>query len=190
MASPSRAAVITLLNPVVEAQSASAAIQLHVSGGEQVRGFNFRIASGDGLGDLPEPIFVGIDYAGSIWDSFDTEEFGGVVDAAPQFLQAGVVLQESNQSVAAEGILATLLVDTRGFDGGQFSIEMENTAIGQPSDFILAGGGTVTPTFDLASITISAIPEPNGSLILSAIFAKLFFGRRKRTTSSRRRAFR
>lgn len=122
-----------------------------------VTGFNLRAQIGDGLGDDSEPIFSGIDFlTDTIWSGRDVTTLGGPVESAPQFAQASVVLNQSGESVAADGVVARLLIDTTGFSEGTFPLLLEGTQIGQPSVFIGSGGKDIPALIVNGTIEIGA----------------------------------
>jgi hypothetical protein len=134
-------------------------IVIRVSGGEQVTGFNLRAQLGDGLGPQDEPVFAGVSFAGGIWSAYPYWVVGGPVEGAEQFAQASVLFTQSGQSVAADGSLVTLSIDTTGFPGhAVFPLRLSATQIGVDSDFIVQGGGSLAPTIYDGVICIGTLP--------------------------------
>jgi autotransporter-associated beta strand protein len=135
------------------------AVPLFVTGGDAVTGFNLRAQIGDGTGSGAEPIFQGIGYAGSIWNvgSPGYTEMGGPVAEVPQFAQASVALTLPASSVPAAGLVATLMIDTRGFhEAASFSLNLSGTEIGEDSAFILPGGNPLPAMIINGSIHVIA----------------------------------
>jgi len=125
----------------VFANSQGQPVPIFVTGGDAVTGFNLRAQIGDGTGPGAEPVFQGIGYAGSIWNigSPGYEAMDGPVAEAPQFAQASVVLMPPT-TVPAAGLVATLMIDTRGFyELASFPLALGGTEIGADSAFILSG---------------------------------------------------
>ena len=136
---------IDLGTRIVMENSAGRTLRLSVSGGELVTAFNLRAQLGDGLAGGSEPVFQAVSFAGGIWDAYPKSVTGGPVNGAEQFAQASIAFG-SAVSVPAQGLLATLTIDTRGFyEGSSFPLRLKQTEIGADSDFVLTGGDTLIP---------------------------------------------
>jgi len=120
-------------------------IQIWVSGGQPVEGLDFNIQVADGGPEAVEwelidppgilgPIITDVDLiTGTI---FETNNMGHmstyVNDVIPQFFDVGIVTQAG--SVLADGLLATVTIDTMGFSSGTWELHAEDTLAG-PSQF-------------------------------------------------------
>jgi hypothetical protein len=115
-------------------------VEIYASDSASITGLNLRVQLGDGTGAQSEPVFEGIDFTGSVFETFPTTVSGGPVNGAEQFLQASIVFDSAGNSVSASGLLATLIVDTTGFDSGSFELKFSATEIGADTALILPGG--------------------------------------------------
>ncbi|NQV23046.1 MAG: FG-GAP repeat protein, partial [Rhodopirellula sp.] len=122
----------------------------------QITGINFRLQLGDGTGPLVEPIFNGVDLTGSVFEAFANTASGGPVDDAEQFIQSSIVFNTKGNTVSANGLLATLLIDTTGIDSGDFDLLFSETQIGTDTAFILPGGNEQTAA--LGNVTLRVVP--------------------------------
>jgi len=132
---------------------------------DQVTGFKTNAQLGDGTGEMAEPVFENLDYADSIWTEFARTEVGGPVAGAEQFAQGSVVFNTSGDSVAADGLTVTLVIDTTGFASGQFDLKFKETQIGDDSVFIAEGGGDISAVITNGTITIG---NPAATLAIAA----------------------
>ena len=113
-------------------------IQVFVSGGHAVSGLNLYAQVGDGgpervQFDLPAgkdgPAITGIDIKTGTM-------FAGVPDSAqvdlaiPQVASALIAIAQPGATVEAEGLLATITVDTTGFFGGRWDLLLNNVLAG------------------------------------------------------------
>ena len=156
-------------------------VQVLVTGTETVRGFNLRAQIGDGSGSEIEPLFEAVSFDDTLWSEFDTTTVGGVVEEAPQFAQASVVLSVSPTETVADGVLVNLLVDTTGIhERSEYPLLFSGTEIGEDTDFVLVGGNTLQPTFVEGILRI--VPEPTSkvSLWYGAWFLLAWCRRRRR----------
>jgi len=133
-------------------------IQIWVSGGQPVEGLDFYIQVADGGPEAVElelidppgilgPIITDVDlitgtiFATNNWGLMSTY----INDVIPQFFDVGLLTFAG--SVLANGLLATVTIDTTGFASGTWELHMENTLNG-PSELPFAGarfrGGSIT----------------------------------------------
>ena len=146
-----------------------------------ITGFNLRAQLGDGLGAQPEPIFTEVDYSSGLFAGLPVTITGGPLAGNEQFIQGSVVFNNTGDAVAPNGLLATVTIDATGFGAGEtFDFLVAGTDIGQDSDLILSGGGSLVPTIANGTITISAIPEPGTASCLLAVGAAIACRRRRR----------
>lgn len=131
-------------------------VTIWVVGLTEVTGLNLRAQLGDGTGLLAEPVFSGVEFGGGIWDAYPHTVVGGPVNGLEQFLQTSVAFNEIGRNVPANGVIVRLLVDTTGFDEGQFDLRLAGTQIGADTVFVLAGGVELPVSIRNGSITIAA----------------------------------
>jgi VCBS repeat-containing protein len=120
-------------------------IPLYITGGAPLNGFNLRLQLGDGLAGSPEPIITAIDFSDKIWSAHPYQLLGGPIAGSQQFVQASIVFDDAEHNVISSGKLVTLTVDTTGFYGGNFSLRLRNTEIGEDTDMFLVGAEEPAP---------------------------------------------
>jgi hypothetical protein len=108
-------------------------VPLYVRGGQRVGGVNLYVQSGDGGPELTQlglpagtrgPALTGIDLVtGTIFAS--TPDRPSVLLTLPQVGFATLAIAEPQSWVAAEGLLATLTVDTTGLFGGTYDLKLD-----------------------------------------------------------------
>jgi hypothetical protein len=138
-------------------------IQVYVSGGslDQVAGVDFNMELGGGgpaLGQPAAPVFTGVDLTtGTIFQNSTLESVDS--GSLPDVLTWWIL--EGSGTVEANGLLATLTIDTTGYYANapvhSWSLDMENTANG-PSVFL--NNGEVPALITDGTITLVA-PEPS-----------------------------
>ena len=143
-------------------------IEIKVQGGDQVQGLNFYVQIGDGgpeVGGTPGPAIQSVDIlTGTIFENnnvgqTDFDAPFGDPDILPQW--EGVTTVTQTGTIAAEGLLGTITIDTTGFFfAGQRSwpLRMTGTANGD-SDF--AG-----LPISIANGSIEILPEPSALILL------------------------
>jgi hypothetical protein len=141
-------------------------VQIQVTGGEAVSGLDFFVQVGDGGttvgGDDTGPKITNVDLVtGTI---FGTNNSGVFTDPAP--LIWGATTTTSSGTVAANGLLATLTVDTTGITAGQFDLILNPPATG-PTAFADAGVTTSLTNGWLRIGSIAALTgDYNGNRIV------------------------
>ncbi|MFC1597761.1 hypothetical protein ACFL5Q_07485, partial [Planctomycetota bacterium] len=186
----SAALIIDVGDHILAPNSTGQVVQIFATGweagDEQVTGFNLRAQLGDGDGtldasaagtDFDEPVFQSIDFTGGIWDAYDWGDGGGPVGGAEYWAQADVTLDETGDAVNANGLIATLTIDTTDYFAGTFALNLagpplgDSDYVGQPLDDIING-----------TITLNAIPEPAVMVQLFGLMAAMgpWFWLRKR----------
>jgi hypothetical protein len=132
------AAAINAGMHVLAPNMAGQQVQIHVTGGEAVSGIDFFVQVGDGGatvgGTDTGPKITSVDLVtGTIFGANNTGVF---TDPAP--LLWGATTTTSSGTVLANGLLATLTVDTSGFTSGQFNLILNPPSTG-PTAFADAG---------------------------------------------------
>lgn len=138
---------------------------------ELVTGLNLRMRIGDGHPDLGggsvlEPVFQDVLFTGGVWDQFpNTPSLERVVAGYPMYSQANVVFNTSGHAVSPNGLIAQLIVDTTGFFGGSYALDLADVAeIGRDSEFIGVGGLDIP--IDIINGQLNIVPEPSALTIL------------------------
>jgi hypothetical protein len=135
---------------------ANQAIPIYVTGGIPVQGINFNVQIQDATGTLAGPtiqdldILTGTIFAGNNTGAEEDPDGSGVDDQVPQLeFRDTTTLADT---VIAEGLIGTLLIDTSGFTDGSWDLVMSLTLNG-PTNF------TVVPAVVIdGSITIDQLP--------------------------------
>jgi len=181
LASVSQAATsIVVGNHILQPNMPNQLIQIFVTGGDQIQGVNLNAQIGPDPSSAITPVFQfdpnqhlvfpGANLStllapGSIFAP--PAGFGeNDVTFFPALWQAGSAT--SSGTVAANGLLATLYVDTTGFFSGSWALNLFDT-IGGPTDWagsIFQGQPVPEPLIEDGSITI--IPEPTS--VVMAMF--------------------
>lgn len=169
------AATINVGNHALLPNTPNQTIQINVSGGDLVGGFNLFAQIGDGLASGFEPAFQSVSYDNALWGpSTDyTATDTGAIAEAPMYLFSSVFLGieggGEGATIAATGKLLTLTVDTTGFTGGVFPLKLTDIYVPDDlpgtSSFVIAGGDEMIPTFTNGTLTI--VPEPATMALLS-----------------------
>jgi hypothetical protein len=133
-------------------------VQILVSGGEAVSGIDLFVQVGDGGatagGDDTRPVITHLDL---VTDTiFASNNTGAFVDSTP--LLWGATTTTANGSVSANGVLATLTIDTTGLSAGQFDLLLDPPTTG-PTAFADSG---VTTSRVNGSLQIGAVPAIAG----------------------------
>ena len=135
-------------------------IQIFVRGGDPVQGVAFNIAIADGGpdagGSVVGPMITAVDIlTGTIFDGNNTGLGSAAGVLAPQI--AFFSTTTATGTVPAEGLLATVTLDTTGFAAGQTFDLIVSQTVNNPTMF-----GAVTPT--VLDGTLTMVPEPIGLL--------------------------
>jgi hypothetical protein len=137
---------------------------VRVSGGEAVTEMAVVVlVNGGGVpfGKLPGPRIVGIDFSGSIWGTNDAERVVfGDDPGGLQLAEASVALRSVGKTVAADGILFTVILDLAGLPPGKHSIELKSLDANVGGTEILRNGITLPASFGFGGIEIV---DANGS---------------------------
>ncbi len=136
-------------------------ISVFVTGGDLVQAVNFAAQINDGGsaggGDNTGPVFTGLDIlTGTIFAPSNQGQIG--TQSFPQLVIDSTITSDSNPTVSADGLLATLVLDTTGVWSGTYDLKLSGTLNG-PTDF-----GTIQPT--ITNGTIEIVPEPASMILL------------------------
>ncbi|MEM7806665.1 MAG: hypothetical protein AAF561_00970 [Planctomycetota bacterium] len=181
------AVMVDVPDVVLIADTPNQEVPLFVTGGDTVQGLVLFVSIGDGgpervdLGLIPgtdAPAITDVDLEmGTIYDD---GVFFADLPSIPQFANATAIVTDDSTFVA-DGQIATLIVDTTGFDSGTFDLRLTNIfpdAPDGPFDSVFeAGGNEVEIIADVGSITV-IVPEPTASLLACGVGA--FLCRRRR----------
>ena len=158
---------IVVGNHVLLPNTPGQVVQIFVTGGDQIQGTNFRAQ----IGADPEfgitPVFgAGLSTIIGAGTIFQPNNVGmNDVTFYPALFEAGTAT--STGTIAANGLLATLVIDTTGFFSGSWALSLNNTLSG-PTDWagsVFNGNPVTDPVIEDGSITIPNIPEPS-SIVL------------------------
>ncbi len=153
------------------------AIEIYTSGGDEVQGVNFNIQVADGGleagGLIDGPAITDVDLiTGTIFADNHTVQTN--ISAGYDWPQFGAyAVTTASGTVAADGLLGTVVIDTTGFFSGTWELRMAGTRNGD-TDF------TVLPA-TIFNGQLVLIPEPSGLLLLGsgAAFLACWWRRRQ-----------
>lgn len=162
---------------IVEPNKPNQTVQVWVTGGDAVSAFNLRAQIGNGV--HASPVFQSASFAGGIWDAYANTVTGEVPAGFEQYAQYSVAFNTANQTVPANGLLATLTIDTTGFTtDAYYSLKLSGAdLIGADSNFAASGGTDLAANITNGTIHV-VVPEP-GPLSLLAIAAVALGWRRR-----------
>jgi hypothetical protein len=171
VASVSHAATsIVVGNHVLLPNTPGQIVQIFVTGGDNIQGMNLNAQIGADPENLVTPVF---EFGGGPGAStiigpgtiFNPNNVGmNDVTFYPALFQAGTAT--GTGTVVANGLLATLVIDTTGFFSGSWSLNLFNT-LGGPTDWagsIFQGNPVSEPEIIDGSISIP-IPEPSSVVL-------------------------
>lgn len=126
-------------------------IEIHIAGGHAVQGLNFYAQV---AGDLPAPVISDLDIlTGTIFAANNTGTMdldgSGAGDVAP--LWEGRETTTASGTVPAEGLLATITIDTTGVFDGQWDLNLTGTLNGDTNlppfeaDMYITNGKIIVP---------------------------------------------
>lgn len=151
-------------------------IEIMVSGGDSVQGLNFRIQVADGGthpmagGSIDGPMISNIDLlSGTIFDGNNTGQ-NDLLSLPQVWVQSTT---SANDTVLADGLLATVMIDTTGYMEGEFDLRVGDT-LDSATDF---AGVPVDITDGM--LRIRGVPEPAGAPVLLTSWAVLCIARRR-----------
>jgi hypothetical protein len=145
------------------ADQAGQKVYLYITGGDQLQNVNLSVQIGDGgpeLGGVIDgPSLSNIDiFAGTIFDGNNT----GRASLTPDGVLTSQVGYEGTTTatgfVTGNGLLATITLDTTGWDGGVFDLRLTGTHNGDTS-FANATATGLLPV-SITNGTITVVPEP------------------------------
>lgn len=165
-------------------------IEVFVRGGDPVQSLDFNLLIGDGgpiaNGDNPNFNFItDLDIlTGTIFAADNNGNRPASRVAEDGIAIDGTATSVAGNTVVADGLLATLTLDTTGITSGTFQITTDAgmTDLGMTSPTIFGTTtGNLAPVQATGTITIvNAIPEP-GSLCLIGFASLAIVGQRRRT---------
>ena len=158
----------------LQPNAADQTIQIFVLGGQPVEALNFSAQIGDGGsaggGTDDGPVFSNLDILnGTIFASNNLGQFGG--PGYPQLAIGSTIT--SSGTVSADGLLATLTVDTTGVWSSTYALKLGDTLNGA-TDF-----GDVHPV--ITEGTIQVVPEPSSVALLGLGGLAALRSRRRRS---------
>jgi hypothetical protein len=162
--SAARAANVTVGNYLLKANTANQTITIQVTGGEQVAGEDFFAQIGDGGafngGVNTKPVFSNVDILGGT--IFASNNTGAQPDLTPHPLIWDVGTITASSTVSANGLLATLTIDTTGLNSGTFPLLLTGVAsnINPNNNTTLNGatGSAIPLTVTNGTIMVSTLP--------------------------------
>jgi hypothetical protein len=161
---PVGAATISVGSHILAPDTPAQQVEISVSGGNLVSAVNLAAQVGDGGPELANyglpagtdgPAIAAVDLTtGTIFGTKPATQFP-MGAAIPQFVYYGLMLTEPGESVAAQGLLVTLTIDTSGFSTGTWDLLLGD---------VLPELGTYNTDFAPTTATIV-----NGSITMAAL---------------------
>ena len=159
--------IVTAGNYNLQPNQPNQPVSISVTGGDAVQGVELNARIGTGLGAIPK-FTGGTVITGTIFASNNQGDFGdGVIGngtSIPQILNLATATTGVT-TVAASGLLGTLIIDTTGLNAGTYALTLSNTENG-PTVLTRPGNISTTTVID-GSITIVPEPATAGLLVLS-----------------------
>jgi hypothetical protein len=199
----SEAATINVGNQLLLPNTPGQKIAIYVTGGDLIAAADLLIQIGDGgpeRANFPPllagtdapgvPLPVGLPNANLENPTFGADtgifatvpnggQFDGLGGSIPQLI--GLSILTDSGSVAANGLLATLMIDTTGFTSGTWDLLLESTLAGNTQLWSEAANQVPLTIFNG---TLTIVPEPRAiALVATAAFG--FFALRRSQARSR-----
>jgi MYXO-CTERM domain-containing protein len=128
--------------------------------------------------DQVVPVFQGADFTGTFWGA-GSEGGTGPEVGVPQLMQKGFTLNSG--TVAADGDLIRLIVDTTGITSGTFDLKLIDSAyfdvFGSNSNFLPS---SADESITITNGTITVTPEPGSAAIAFGLAAAAGLVRHRR----------
>ena len=176
IASASATPIIDVGTHNLVGNSTNQVVEIYATGTDMVTAFNLRAQIGaDGAAASAAPIFNSIDFSGGIWDASAYTVTGDIIGDG-KYTQMSVAFNPAAE-VAADGLIATLVINTSGFTASEsFDLKLSSSGIGSDSIFVITGGDELAATITNGTIII---PEP-ATLSLLALGGLALIRRRRR----------
>lgn len=147
------------------ANTANQTIEVFVTGGDAIEGLNLHVQVDDGS-NTNGPVIQGVDaITGTI---FDSKTLFGQDDVSPEpQLFSAIVIASDDADINANGLLATITLDTTGLFAGTYDLKLAGTRNGDTNLGLEIGGTeTIEPAITNGQITV--VPEPTSAPLLAA----------------------
>ena len=163
------AATIDVGSHIVAANSAGQEIEILVSGGESVAGFDLFLQVGDGGPELinvglpagtDAPEVSGVDLlSGTIFDGATATQTDPNRSGVVQVFFSNTAITLPAQTVSASGTLAKVTIDTTGFNSGTYDLFLSGVLPGLSggpfnSTLLASGGAPVSTTVNNGTLTV------------------------------------
>jgi hypothetical protein len=141
----------------------------------QVNNFDGKFQIGPDSLDQSVPKFQGADFTGTFFVG-GSPGGGGPESGLEQLMTAGYTV--SSGTVAADGNMINLIIDTTGISSGTFDLKLRDTVYGVDSNFLPAAANDLIIKTN-GFITIA--PEPSATAFATLVITSLTVGRRRRS---------
>ena len=173
---------ITVGSHFLAANTPHQPVAIRVSGVQGVAGVDLNAQIAVGTGTF-YPIFSGVDLTTGTLFAANNNGASDMGSGSFPRVATWSLLTASGTISSAEGLLATLYIDTTGQSSGTYSLSLGNT-LGGPTVFYDSTGLTKIPiTITDGSFTI--VPEPASAGILLVAAPTLLLGRRRASVATR-----
>ena len=135
---------------------------------EDIEGMTFTLQIGPGTGTAPSIQSIDLT-TGTIWSGAVSPGNVSVsAGATSQFESVSLLTDNAGEFVDPNGLLATVVVDTANAAAGPYSLILVGTSdAGSDSQFLNGIGDPVPGTFASGTLTVRAVPEPSGMLLIA-----------------------
>jgi hypothetical protein len=132
-----------------------------------IEGMTFTAQIASGIATAPKIVSLDL-LSGTIWNGHASSGsiFTPTGGNQLQYLSCDLLTDKPGDFVDANGLLATVTIDTTGAAVGDYAIKLVGTkTAGRDSEFLDGFGNVIAANFGVATVTIS-VPEPSGATSL------------------------
>lgn len=87
------------------------------------------------------------------------------------------IATNSSSTIATDGLLARLVIDTTGISGGDFNLNLNPVSLGN-TEFFESSPSNIVP-FSFANSTFAVVPEPTSTALVAVMLGSVILRRRR-----------